>query len=134
MTAALATGAKLAQKAPNLATKTAIVAGSVALGASSIIVKNVSGNLSSDLGKSSLVLFAITNLSSKGKDLSNKDYSNLIEHFAKILDLSGDSVQDLLKMIDYLNNLQYLFLYVIIYISILLNIESSNIELTLNKI
>jgi hypothetical protein len=51
MTAALATGAKLAQKAPNLATKAAVVVGSVALGASGIVVNNISGDLSSEIGK-----------------------------------------------------------------------------------
>ena len=62
MTAALASGAKLAQKAPNLATKAAIVAGSVGVGATAIIVKNISGNISSDIGKSSLILLTISNI------------------------------------------------------------------------
>jgi len=141
MTAALASGAKIAQKAPNFATKAAVVAGSVALGASAIVVKNVSGNLSSDIGKSSLVLLAITNISCYAKKesshlqgLQSKEYSTLMEYLYKIFDLSGNSVLDLLKIIDYLNNLQYLFLYIIIYVSIILSINTSIVELVLNKI
>ena len=52
----------------------------------------------------------------------------------KFFDLSGNSVLDLLKMIDYINNLQYLFLYFILYLYILLSIDSSKIEFYLNKI
>jgi len=54
-----------------------------------------------------------------------------------MLDFTGDSVlllRTMLKLIDYLKNLQYLFLYAIVYVSILLNIESSSIEFILNKI
>lgn len=132
MTASITTGANLVTKDPNIATKSAIVAGSVGIGPSAILVKKVSENISSEVGKSSLVLFAITNLSFK--ESSDKYPSTLTEYLYQIFDLTGDSILDLLKMIDYLNNLQYLFLYVIIYLSILLSINSSYIESTLNKI
>jgi hypothetical protein len=53
MTAALASGAKLAQKAPNIATKAAAIVSSVGLGARAIIVKNISGYMGSYIGKNS---------------------------------------------------------------------------------
>jgi len=132
MTAALATGAKLAQKAPTAATKAAIVVSSVGLGASAIIAKNFAGNLSSDAGKSSLVLLMVTNLSLK--ESLDKNYSTLIEYLYKLFDLTGNTAVDLLKMIDYLNSSQYIFIYFLIYLSILLSIDSSKIELILKKI
>lgn len=140
MTAALASGAKLAQKAPNLATKAAFIAGSIGVGATAIIVKNVSGYVSSDVEKSSLLSLAslaITNISLKDSTVASPEEAQatpLIELLYKIFDLSGNSVQDLLKMIDYINNLQYLFLYFIIYLYILLSIDSSKMEFYLNKI
>jgi hypothetical protein len=132
MTTALAAGSKLAQKAPTIAAKAAIITGAVGLGALGIVTKNVTGNLSSDIGKSSIILFAFTNVSLK--NTYDKEYTIILEYVYKMLDLSGNSVQDLLKIIDYLNNLQYVFLYFIIYFSIILSIDSSRIESFLNKI
>jgi hypothetical protein len=132
MTTAMAAGAKLAQQAPTVAGKAAILSGTIALGALGIATKNIVGNVTSDVGKSSLILFAFANISLKNSSDPNK--SILLEYVYRMLDLSGNSVQDLLKIIDYLNNLQYLFLYFIIYFSIILSIDSSRIEYFLNKI
>lgn len=62
-------------------------------------------------------------------DSKESTYMDVLTEYSNVLlNLSGDSVLDLLKVIDILNNLQYLFLYVIAYISILLSFKPSNIE------
>jgi len=135
MSVAIAAGAKLAQKAPNAASKAVILVGSVGLGAGAIIAKNVSGNISSDIGKNSFILLALTNISIiNSTNNDNSSASPIIEYLYKVFDLSGNSVLDLLKITDYLNNLQFLFLYALIYIYFLLSIDTSKIEFYLNKI
>lgn len=134
MTTAIAGEVKLAQQAPTLATKTAVKGGAIVLGASAIMAKYVSGNYSSYAGKSSIFLIAVTSLS-RTADSKESSYMDVLTEYSKVLlNLNGDSVLDLLKLIDILNNLQYLFLYVIAYISILLSFKPSNIESFLIKI
>jgi hypothetical protein len=131
MTTALGIGYKMAQHAPNTAGKMAVVGGAVILAGGAIAVKNVVGNLTNDLGKSAF-LFCLTTFSLI--DHSDKSNSNLTSNIYKLFDLSGDSIEDLLKITDYLNNLQYFFLYILLYISILLSVNPSYIEQKLTKI
>jgi hypothetical protein len=143
MTIALSVGAKLAPKAAKAATIASFLAEYLGLGESAIVAINKlyasypfgthsELYISYDIGKNSLVLFALSNLSIK--EVLDDQKSTLIEFLSKVFDLSGNNVLDLLKMIDYFNNLQYIFLYFILYIYILLNVDSSKIELYLSKI
>lgn len=134
MTTALAAGVKIAQQSPNLATKAAVMGGAVVLGASAIVAKNLSGNFTGDTGKSTIFLIAVTSLS-RTADSKEPTYMDVLTEYSQVLfNLSGDSILDLLKMIDILNNLQYLFLYAIAYTSFFLSFKPSNIEFFLIKI
>jgi hypothetical protein len=98
MTAALAGGIKWAQKSPSVAGKMAILASGVALGAGAIVSKNVAGNLSENLGKDAI----------KSKLSSDSILSDLFN-------LTGNSVLDLLTLIQFFQSCQMYLLILIIY-------------------
>jgi hypothetical protein len=126
MATSLAAAAKLAQKAPTPATKAAVLLGGAGLGAVAIAVKNISGNLTEDVGKSIILLsFFIRN------DSNNDFYSS---ELAKFFNLTGNHLIDLLKMIEFLTNLELFLFYFLIYSLILSNIKISLIEKYLFKI
>jgi hypothetical protein len=119
MAAAISGGAKLAQKMPNTAAKVVSMAGSVALGAGAIITKNVVGNVSENFGK----------------DITKSKFSSeTISILSDLFNLTGNSVLDLLTLIQFFQSCQMTFLILIIYYSILYNIKESIIEKFLNKI
>ena len=138
MATALAGGMKFAQKAKNVAVKIGLIGGSVAFDAGK--AKNRRGDIPEDIGKSIFCsYFIIMNDSSKpqgtppGKDEFN--ISKFINEFdpSIFFNLSGNSVLDLLKMIKVFNDLEYFFLYFIIYTLILLNINLNWINKILSR-
>ena len=71
--------------------------GAVVLGASAIAAKNLSGKYSADAGKSYIFWIAVTSLS-RTADSKEYTYMDVLTEYSKVLlDLSGDSVLDLLK-------------------------------------
>jgi hypothetical protein len=147
MATALAGGMKFAQKAKNVAVKIGLIGGSVAFDAGK--AKNRRGNFTEDIGKSILFsYFIIMNDSSKpqgtppvkddfniSKFINEFDISKFINEFdpSIFFNLSGNSVLDLLKMIKVFNDLEYFFLYFIIYTLILLNINLNWINKILSR-
>jgi hypothetical protein len=119
MTAALAGGMKMANKMPNIAGKVAAVAGSVAMGAGAIVAKNVAGNVSENTGKNIIK----SNLSPE-----------LISKLSEFFNLTGNSVLDLLTLIQFFQSCQMTFIILIIYYLILYFIKESIIENILIKI
>jgi hypothetical protein len=116
MTTALAGGLKLAHKIPTLALKSALATGSVALGGTAIGVKNVIGNVTSNIGKNSYL----------PKDID--------AYISEIYNLTGNSFLDLLILIQVFQKLQLLFIFLICYNSILLLINESKLEIFLLRI
>ena len=112
MGAALAGGAKIAQKAPGVVGKIATVGGVLAAGGAAIVTKNVAGNVSKDIGSNSLI--------------STKVLSDLFG-------LSGDSVKDLLLMLSFFQNIQLFFLYIITYNYLITLIDIQRVEVFLLK-
>ena len=128
MTVALTAGMKLSQTTPTLAGKIGALAPpvggrGVALGGSAIIVKNVSGNVSKDLGKSSNNLLP---MSGEG--------TNLNEVLAQVFNLTGNYALDLLTLIQVFQKLQLMFIVLIIYNLLLYLINVDNLEKLLLKI
>ena len=89
----LAGGLKLAQSSPTIAGKVASVAGGVtpAMLRSAILAKNVSGNLSANIGNS--------------KFISTNDLANILG-----INLTGNDLLDLLSVLQIYQNLSILFL------------------------
>jgi len=116
MTSALSLSKTLIKKAPNLQSKVALAGGSIMLGAGAIIAKNAASNLNFDLGSK-----------------SNK-FIDLESSVAKFFDLTGNSVTDLLKIINYMQSLQLTILCFTLYYFILFNISEDKIEFYLMKI
>lgn len=114
MATGLAIGAKLAQSQPTLAGKAAVLTGGVFLGAGAIVGKNISGNLSSDLGKKSF--------------MSTESLADLIG-----INLSGNNLLDLISVIQLYHSLSIIFSLLIAYYLILLNIDTLLIESKLKK-
>jgi len=110
MGAANAAGVKLMQYTPSLAGKAAIGVGSIVAGSAAIVAKNVSGNLSKDIG------------------------NNFIDPsiFNEMFGLTGDSVRDLLQMLLVFQYLQLFFIYLICYNYLISNLEIVKIEVFLN--
>jgi hypothetical protein len=116
MTTALFLSKTLIKNAPNLHSKAMIVGSSIMIGATTIIAKNGASNLSFDLG------------SKKNK------FIDLESSLAKFYELTGNSVTDLLKLINYMQFLQLTILCFTLYYFILFNISEDKIEFYLMKI
>jgi len=118
MGVATRTAAKFAAHAKTPLTKTAAAGGAILLGAAGIMVKNISGNVSKDIGKSKIL----------PNDIS------LVEILNKTLDLTGNSGLDLLLLLQLIQKIQLFFIILLIY-NILFNlINLKTTEETLNKI
>lgn len=111
MATALAAGSKVAQSTPSIAGKLAVVG----IGAAAIAAKNIAGNVSENIGKSinELVPSSSNNVNSFAVDLFN---------------LSGDSIKDLLILIQAFGKFEIGFLYLILYYLILLTLNIELIE------
>lgn len=120
MAASLTAGMKMGQSAPTLAGKAGMLLGGIGLGAGAIIVKNVAGNISEDLGKKSAKFLP-----------SGKDINDLAE---SMFQLSGNNALDLLTLIQNFQKLQLVFIVIILYNLLLLNINEDKIEKYLLKI
>jgi hypothetical protein len=116
MTTALSLSKTLMIKAPNLHSKAMIAGSSIMIGATAIIAKNAASNLSFDLG------------SKKNK------FIDLESSLAKFYELTGNSVTDLLILINYMQFLQLIILCFTFYYFILFNISEDKIEFYLMKI
>jgi hypothetical protein len=110
--AGLTAGLKLAQAQPTIAGKIAVVAAGIAVGCgarATIITKNISGNISADIGKNFLI-----------------NYDTIADILG--IELSGNNLLDLLSVIQYYHSLSLFLLFLIVYYLILLNINTTNIE------
>jgi len=101
MTAALAGGFKAAQKVPSIAGKLAIVTGGIDLGAGAIVSKNVASNISENLSINIYNSFISSN-----------------NFLSDLFNLTGNSILDLLSLIQFFQNCQIIFLILIIYINL----------------
>ena len=98
MAAAMAGAYKLAQKSPSVAGKLGVIAGGIGAGAVAIAAKNITNNLSIDIGKTNLI--------------SN---SNLMDTLKDMLNLTGNNALDLLNIIQHFQRLQLFFIFLISY-------------------
>lgn len=100
MTAAFAAGYKMAQNCPSIAGKVGAVAGGVGAGALAIAAKNISDNVSSDIGKKSKKL------------IFDGDLMDILKDH---LNLTGNHGIDLLSIIQYFQILQLILILLICY-------------------
>lgn len=117
---ALATGMQIAKKVPSIGAKTAVMGGSVLIGAGAIAAKNISGNMSEDIGKKANTLIS-----------NSTDLNKAIE---EMFNLTGNNALDLLNIIQFFHKLQIIFIIIIVYNFILLNINEDKLENFLLKI
>lgn len=115
MGTAITAAGKIAQQMPNGAAKAAFLAGGVVLGGSAILIKNVTGQLSTDIGKSTLISSIV--------DLYNNS----------IYTLTGNNAVDLLNLIQIFNKLSILFTLLLFYHFIVLSINIDFLESYLQK-
>lgn len=116
MTTALSLSKTFMKKPQNLQSKVAIAGSSIMLCAGAIIATNAASNLNLDL-------------------LPKKNnFIDLESSLAKFYDLTGNSVTDLLKIINYMQSLQLTILCFTLYYFILFNISEDKIEFYLMKI
>jgi hypothetical protein len=104
LTAALAGGMKMANKTPNVAGKIAAVTVGVAFGGLTLVAKFVASNVSENAGKNIIK----SNLSPE-----------LISILSDFFNLTGNSVLDLLTLIQFFQSCQMTFIILIIYYLIL---------------
>jgi hypothetical protein len=109
MAISLSGGIKIAESSSTFAVKAGAVAISIVTGAVAIIATNISGNFSSNVG-------------------TNKFLSDLDLQLENLFNLSGDSVLDLLRMIQIFGFLQILLIIFIIYFYIMLKISNLKVE------
>ena len=112
MTTGLSLSKTFMKSAPNLHSKAMVVGTSIMIGATAIIAKN----LNFDLG------------------FKKNKFIDLESSVAKFYDLTGNSVTDLLKIINHMQSLQLTILCFTLYYFILFNISEDKIEFYLMKI
>jgi hypothetical protein len=100
MTTALAGGYALAKKMPSTGGKILAVTGSAGVGMLAIAGKNISKNISSDIGRHNIINH-------------NLNISNL--NMSEIFDLSGNNGLDMLLIIQYFQKFSIIFLLLLIY-------------------
>ena len=97
--------------------KTAVLAGGVALGATTIVAKNIASNLRSEIGKT--------------KKLNSDD---LTQYLNDMFELTGNNAIDLLNIIYLFQKLQFCFVIFTLYNFVLGNINEVKLESFLVKI
>jgi hypothetical protein len=112
MTTGLSLSKTFMKSAPNLHSKAMVVGTSIMIGATAIIAKNFNFDLGSKKNK----------------------FIDLESSVAKFYDLTGNSVTDLLKIINHMQYLQLTILCLTLYYFILFNISEDKIEFYLMKI
>lgn len=105
MTAALSVGAKAAQSTPSIAGKLAFAAGSVALGASAIVVKNIASNVYTN------------NLMPLNINIDPTKY------LTEYLGLTGNNITDLLLLLQFFHNLEKYFSMLILFYFLIINLK-----------
>lgn len=115
MSFSLAGGIAVAKSAPIIGIKIATAAGTITIGGVAILVKNFAGYISEDLGRKS-------------------SYTNITDYLSEIFQLTGNSILDLLFLIQVFQKLQLLFIFFICYNSILLLINETKLEEVLLKL
>lgn len=118
MATAVGAGVKYAATTPGVGGKLAVIGSALALGGAGIVVANVTGNVSTDLGKK------------KNSFLAD---SSINDSLADLFNLTGNNAIDLLNMIQFFLNLQIFLIVFIIYNFLLLSINESKIENLLLK-
>jgi hypothetical protein len=114
MTAAISVGKTLASSG-SPAVKALSIAGGVLLGGGAIAIKNISGNLSENLGK-------------------NNSYLEDMGILSDLLGLTGNTVIDFINILLLLKRIELLYLYLLIYNLILINLDLNKLEKILIKI
>ena len=117
--ASMAAGTQLAKKAPTIGQKALIFSSTTALGIGAIGVKNLVNKVTENLGKSSNNLLPFN-------PINDLDLS-------EILDLTGNSAFDLIKMINYFQTIQLIVSYFIAYYLFFYIIDFTFIIRKLNK-
>lgn len=121
MATSVAAGSKLAQTIPSIAGKIAALVASIGLGVGAIAAKDIAGNITENIGKSTNKL--LPSYSSNSKSIAGD-----------LFDLSGDSIKDLLILIQTFEKFEIVFLYLILYYLILLLLKVESIEEYLLKV
>nr|QCI56462.1 hypothetical protein [Hypsizygus marmoreus] len=114
MATALGSGIKLAAHQPSLVGKAGVLVGSIGLGAGAIAAKNLSSNMSDNLGRDK--------------------FFPLEDNILDMFNLTGNDAIDLLILIRYFHRLQLIFLFLIIYNSFMLYIDEKKTKTLLSNI
>ena len=117
MAVALGGASKIAANTATPQGKTAVLAGGVALGATTIVAKNIASNLRSEIGKT--------------KKLISDD---LTQYLNDMFELTGNNAIDLLNIIYLFQKLQFCFVIFTLYNFVLGNINEVKLESFLVKI
>ena len=112
MATSVAGAVKIAQSIPSVSGKIIALAGGIGLGAGAIAAKNAIGNLTENIGKT----------------------KNLLPSFSELFGFTGNSLTDLLIIINYFQTIQLIFILLILYYLILYFIDLSILERYLSKI
>jgi hypothetical protein len=115
MAASVSGAAKLAQSALTMTTKLACLSCGVCVGCLTIPGQNLTGNISTNVGKDKFFILS---------DLSLND----------ILQLSGNDVADLLQIIQYFHIVQFILLILLCYYLLINRINESKLEEIISKI
>ena len=117
MAVALGGASKIAANTATPQGKTAVLAGGVALGATTIVAKNIASNLRSEIGKT--------------KKLISDD---LTQYLNDMFELTGNNAIDLLNIIYLFQKLQFCFVIFTLFYFVLGNINEVKLESFLVKI
>jgi len=117
MAAALVAGSQLAKNMPSTTGKVAATGLGIALGGTAIIIKNVSGNISSQIGKNKLI----------GSE-------DLHEVLSSLFNLSGNNGLDLLNLIHFCNSISVTLTLSLFYLLFCLYTDEHKLKRVLLKI
>jgi hypothetical protein len=119
MAATLAAGQQMARKVPTLAGKAGVLGGSVVLGYLAITAKNVTSNLTQNVGR--------PNVSNSLVSVSTY-YDKVNTQIMGFYNLTDDYLLSFLKLISFIHQLQWFFVLMIGYYAILLYVPIEKIE------
>lgn len=112
MAASVAAAVKIANQIPSVSGKIAAFAGGLGLGAGAIATKNIVSNVTENIGKT----------------------KSLLPSLSEFFGLTGNSLKDLLIMINYFQTIQLFFILLILYYLIIYFIDLTKLESYLSKI
>lgn len=112
MATSVAGAIKIAQSIPSVSGKIAALAGGISIGAGAIAAKNIIGNVTANIGKT----------------------KDLLPSLSEFFGFTGNSLTDLLIIINYFQILQLIFILLTLYYLIIYFIDLSILERYLSKI